>query len=502
MKHLFSLLTVLCLEVSAMAQVDIDSFDKNPRQWDNISCSSAIVDNPYQTGLNLSCRCLQIVRAPGCDNWSGAITHLDQAITGYHYVHVLMYRNNGNQPNLKVTDNGENLDIVPVNTIVANQWQDVVFDISDKAQVDFVFFMADRETLTEDAVVYIDDIILSNDATPRTTPNKSCGGGTGEYELVWNEDFTDGSLDRTVWNIEVNNDGGGNNELQYYCEKAVTVGAEPTTGKQCLILTATKESYLGKDCTSGRVNSKGRMYYTFGRIDARIKFPQTANGLWPAFWQMGNNFDEVGWPRCGETDLIELGHQNAFSTGTQDRYFNGAMHVGSAWNTVWSEANSVTWDYSVEDTFHIVTMIWTPTSIDMYMDKDAYPNKAAYFHADLEPNDDPNYNRQLVFGKPNFVIANLAVGGQFPGIYNVNNITALANGPRKMYIDWIRIYQRGDANESFVCPSASDPIEPEGTENNLSPTLPSREGEKVLRNGQLLIRRGEHIYTITGQIVE
>lgn len=501
MKHLFSLLTVLCLAVSAMAQVDIDSFDKNPRQWDNISCSSAIVDNPYQTGLNLSCRCLQIVRAPECDNWSGAITHLDQAITGYHYVHALMYRNNGHQPNLKVTDNGTNLDIAPMTSIVANTWQDVVFDISDKAQVDFVFFMADREELTEDAVVYIDDIILSNDATPRTTPNKSCGGGIGEYELVWNEDFTDGSLDRTVWNIEVNNDGGGNNELQYYCEKAVTVGAEPTTGKQCLILTATKESYLGKDCTSGRVNSKGRMYYTFGRIDARIKFPQTANGLWPAFWQMGNNFDEVGWPRCGETDLIELGHQNAFSTGTQDRYFNGAMHVGSAWNTVSSEANSVTWDYSVEDTFHIVTMIWTPTSIDMYMDKDAYPNKAAYFHADLEPNDDPNYNRQLVFGKPNFVIANLAVGGQFPGIYNVNNITALANGPRKMYIDWIRIYQRGDANESFVCPSASDPIEPEGTENNLSPTLPSREGEKVLRNGQLLIRLGEKMYDIMGKEV-
>ncbi len=500
MKKIFVVLCVLC-GATMQAQTTVDDFENSSKTWNTVSCGNEIVDNPHQDGLNLSCKCLQIVRAPECDNWSGAIYTLPQAVTGYKYVHALMYRNNGHQPNLKVTDNGTNLDIAPMTSIVPNTWQDVVFDISDKAQVDFVFFMADRETLTEDAVVYIDDIILSNDATPRTTPNKSCGGGTGEYELVWNEDFTDGSLDRTVWNIEVNNDGGGNNELQYYCEKAVTVGAEPTTGKQCLILTATKESYLGKDCTSGRVNSKGNMYYTFGRIDARIKFPQTANGLWPAFWQMGNNFDEVGWPRCGETDLIELGHQNAFSTGTQDRYFNGAMHVGSAWNTVSSEANSVTWDYSVEDTFHIVTMIWTPTSIDMYMDKDAYPNKATYFHADLEPSDDPNYNRQLVFGKPNFVIANLAVGGQFPGIYNVNNITALANGPRKMYIDWIRIYQRGDANESFVCPSASDPIEPEGTENNLSPTLPSREGEKVLRNGQLLIRHGEKIYDIMGKEV-
>ena len=325
-----------------------------------------------------------------------------------------------------------------------------------------------------------------------------------DYQLVWNEDFTDGTLDANVWNIEVNGDGGGNNELQYYCEKGVAVGAEPTTGKLCLILTATKEDYQGKNCTSGRVNSKGKMYYTFGKIEARIKFPDTANGLWPAFWQMGNNFDQVGWPRCGETDLIELGHQQAFGKGTQDRYFNGAMHVGSAWNAVWSDAHSVTWPYSVEDTFHIVTMIWTPTSIDIYMDKDAHPELEAYFHADLEPNEDPNYNRQEVFGKPNFVIANLAVGGNFPGIFNINGITALANSPRSMYIDWIRIYQRGDANESFSCPSASDDIEPDhasAIEELTSDSALKGRGEKIMRDGQLLIRRGEHIYTITGSII-
>ena len=324
-----------------------------------------------------------------------------------------------------------------------------------------------------------------------------------DYQLVWNEDFTDGALDNAVWNIEVNGDGGGNNELQYYCEKGVSLGTEPTTGKQCLILTATKEDYKGKKCTSGRVNTLGKMTYTFGRIDARIKFPQTANGLWPAFWQMGNNFDQVGWPKCGETDIIELGHQNAFNKGTQDRYFNGAMHVGRRWDQVWSEAQDATWAYSVEDTFHIVTMIWTPTSVDMYMDKDAHPENEAYFHADLEPNEDADYNRQLVFGKPNFIIANLAVGGNFPGIGDINKITALANGPRSMYIDWIRIYQRGDANESFSCPSVSDAIEPEGTQGMEPTPSPSlKGGEKVLLNGQLLIRRGDNVYTITGQIIK
>ncbi len=326
-----------------------------------------------------------------------------------------------------------------------------------------------------------------------------------EYTLVWNEDFTDASLDQAVWNIEVNGDGGGNNELQYYCEKAVTLGAEPETGKHCLILTATKENYMGKKCTSGRVNTKNKMTYTFGRIDARIKFPKTANGLWPAFWQMGNNFDQVGWPRCGETDIIELGHQSAFSKGTQDRYFNGAMHVGRQWDAVWSDAKSVTWDYSVEDTFHIVTMIWTPNSIEMYMDKDAHPEKEPYFKAKLEPNDDEWYNRQVIFGKPNFVIANLAVGGNFPGISNINNVTALADGPRYMYIDWIRIYQRGDQNQSFSCPSASDPIELEKVSGLEQPTSDSSlkgRGEKILHNGQLFIRRGEHVYTPMGQMLK
>ena len=322
----------------------------------------------------------------------------------------------------------------------------------------------------------------------------------GDYQLVWNEDFTEETLDRAVWNIEVNGDGSGNNELQYYCEQGVSLGVEPTTGKHCLILTATKEEYKNRHCTSGRVNSKNNMTYTFGMIEARIKFPNTANGLWPAFWQMGNNYDQVGWPKCGETDIIELGHQNAFSKGTQDRYFNGAMHVGAKWDAVWSDAQSVTWDYSVEDTFHIVTMVWTPNSIDMYMDRAKNPNP--YFHAALEPNDDANYNRQLVFGKPNFVIANLAVGGNFPGIFDINKITALADGPRSVYIDWIRIWQRGDANESFSCPSPSDEIEPENAQGMDHVQSDKVQSTKEMHDGQLFIRRGEQIYNMTGQRVK
>ena len=505
MKKLSFCVYMLAVACSLHAQTTVDDFENSPKTWNTVSCGNEIVDNPHQEGLNLSCKCLQIVRAPECDNWSGAIYTLPEALTGYKYVHALMYRNNTHNPNLKVTDNGENLDMVPMNAIVANEWQDVVFDISGKAQADYLMFMVDRDDITENAVLLIDDVIFSNDATPRTTPNAQCADEAepeqgGEYTLVWNEDFTDGALDTKVWNIEVNGDGGGNNELQYYCEKGVSLGAEPTTGKKCLILTATKESYGGKYCTSGRVNSKHNLYYTYGKIEARVKLPNTANGLWPAFWQLGENIDEVGWPRCGETDIIEMGHKDGFN-GRQDRYFNGAMHVGSAWNTVLSDAQASEWSYSLQDTFHILTMIWTPTSVDMYMDKDAHPENAAYFHAKLEPNDDENYNRQLVFGKPNFIIANLAVGGNFPGIYNIDGITALAAGPRSMYIDWIRIYQKGEATETFVCPSTSDPIEPENAaaiENNtIRPTA-----TKVLHNGTIQIIRNNQTYTITGQRIE
>ena len=95
----------------------------------------------------------------------------------------------------------------------------------------------------------------------------------------------------------------------------------------------------------------------------------------------------------------------------------------------------------------------------------------------------------------------MAVGGNFPGIYDVNKITALADGPRSMYIDWIRIYQRGDAGESFVCPSASDAIEPEGTTavQTLSTAVPAA---KVMRDGVIYLMRDGVAYDVLGTRVQ
>ena len=157
-------------------------------------------------------------------------------------------------------------------------------------------------------------------------------GETDGYKLVWQDLFDNGELNPLRWNIEVNGNGGGNAELQYYTdsENNVHVG-DDGQGNGCLILTARRENYKNKNFTSGRLNSMNLVTFTHGKIEASIKLPKTANGLWPAFWMMGNDWQSVGWPKCGETDILEMGNSEGIKNGTQDRFFNGACHWGQGW---------------------------------------------------------------------------------------------------------------------------------------------------------------------------
>lgn len=101
--------------------------------------------------------------------------------------------------------------------------------------------------------------------------------------MRWADEFDAATLNEKLWNIEVNGNGGGNNELQYYRRENVKLGTDPNSGEKCLVLTARRENYQGKSFTSGRVNSLGKAAFKHGLIQARIKFPHTANGLWPAY---------------------------------------------------------------------------------------------------------------------------------------------------------------------------------------------------------------------------
>lgn len=135
------------------------------------------------------------------------------------------------------------------------------------------------------------------------------------YKLVWKDNFDGSALNRDYWNVEVNGSGCGNNELQYYVDNADNVAVRDGN----LVITARRQDYDGHAFTSGRVNTCGKVGFTYGIVEARIKLPKTANGLWPAFWMMGDDIKECGWPACGETDVLEMGHADGIMDGTQER---------------------------------------------------------------------------------------------------------------------------------------------------------------------------------------
>lgn len=289
------------------------------------------------------------------------------------------------------------------------------------------------------------------------------------YKLVWSDEFNGDALDEKAWNIEVNGDGGGNQELQFYRRENVAV----KDGN--LVLTARRENYSGKAFTSGRITSRGKAYFKHGVMQARIKFPKTKDGLWPAYWMMGNDITKQGWPKCGEMDIIELGHANGIANGTQDRYFAGTLHYGKSASNEDHQQKSQDYtapeDNAVEnDDYHIFTVTWDGQNVEMYYDlagwKAAQKRKAKYFTCDVTASDEVNSPGHY-FQKPFFFLFNLAVGGTFPGIYDASRITALPNvgDEAQMMVDWVRVYQaEDDADAQYATPDSTnipaEPVEP------------------------------------------
>ncbi len=315
--------------------------------------------------------------------------------------------------------------------------------------------------------------------------------GADEYKLVWEDDFNGEMLDTSVWTAEKSRRGGGNAEMQYYIPEAVALEMHPS-GVSCLVLNAKKENYedgVGgkRPATSARLNTQDKLTFTYGKLEIRALPPKTADGLWPALWMVGNDLapnlgsddsvdrtpveelertGRVIWPRCGEIDILEMGHGNGIKNGTQDRYFNGAMHWGEAFNDgrYPNFGMSETADYSLQDDFHVWTLYWTPDSVKMYLDQDKYPDVAPYFVNAIAGDGELDHASRY-FHKPFYMILNLAVGGYFTGIpapekyaevitedcEEFQKVTALpADGtPAKMYVDYIRLYQKGDKGETF-----------------------------------------------------
>jgi beta-glucanase (GH16 family) len=250
-------------------------------------------------------------------------------------------------------------------------------------------------------------------------------GNIAFAQVIWSEEFDTGtSPDPSIWSYDLGASGWGNSELQKYTRDSQNVRIENGN----LVITVQKSE---SGFTSARIRTEDKLTFKYGKIEARIKIPDLADGLWPAFWTLGNNFSEVGWPYCGELDIVEMGSASAITAGLINRRVGSAAH----WDNLgqWSSfARSYDSASNLDDGFHVFRMNWTPTQITTYIDG----QQIWTFRIQIDTCADCSE-----FHQPHFVILNMAVGGTYTGLLSAEEITA--STPAEMLVDYVRISDNG-----------------------------------------------------------
>ncbi|MBN2446314.1 MAG: glycoside hydrolase family 16 protein [Phycisphaerae bacterium] len=257
-----------------------------------------------------------------------------------------------------------------------------------------------------------------------------CTPLAGGQTLIWSDEFDGPSIDRSTWTYNVGTHGFGNGELQYHTARPENAYIDSGN----LVIEARRESYLNNlQFTSSRLVTHGRLAFTYGTLEARIKLPDVDNGLWPAFWLLGNNIGQMPWPACGELDIMEVGSHDAYLAGVVNR----RVGAHAFWDYQGSQADyggSVNYLTDLYSDYHLFALEWTPTSISTSLDG------VTFWAMDIS---DVETNSLEEFHQPMYIIANLAVGGwNFVEITDPAQITAPF--PGRMYVDYIRLYDNGD----------------------------------------------------------
>lgn len=228
--------------------------------------------------------------------------------------------------------------------------------------------------------------------------------------LVWSEEFdTPGAPDPSKWGYDIGTGSGGwgNNELQYYTSRTDNV----TVSGGTLKIIAKKESYSGSSYTSTRMLTKDKFSFKYGKVEARIKLPAGV-GTWPAFWMLGNNIASVGWPACGEIDVVEHVGVNL------NKIYGTLHHPGHSGGN--ADGGTVIISNATTE-FHKYTVEWTATSFNFLVDDVSF-----YTFGNQST---------LPFNQNFFMIVNVAMGGNFGGPIDPAFTSAT------MEVDYIRVYQ-------------------------------------------------------------
>jgi beta-glucanase (GH16 family) len=232
--------------------------------------------------------------------------------------------------------------------------------------------------------------------------------------LIWSDEFDyTGLPDAGKWGNEVGYIR--NNELQYYTNRDID---NQVVRNGNLELIALRENFQGYAYTSASINTKGKFSLTYGRIEARMKLPM-GQGLWPAFWTLGTSIDQIGWPSCGEIDVMEHINNENRTYGTAHWAGKGKRHTSSGSS------------YGVDPTqYHVYAVTWNSSNISWYVDN-------ILFH---QLNIEGGVNNTSELHTPQYLLLNLAVGGNWPGSPDASTVF-----PATVFVDYVRVYDDSPA---------------------------------------------------------
>jgi beta-glucanase (GH16 family) len=261
--------------------------------------------------------------------------------------------------------------------------------------------------------------VYGTGGSPVPTPSPTRTPTPHDYVLVWSDEFNGSTIDTSNWSFETGCTGWGNAEWENYTagdNSFITYDSQ--AGSNVLVIEARQTT--GGQCgyTSSRMTTSGKREFTYGRFEARLKLPQT-QGIWPAFWLLGNNIGSVGWPTCGELDIME-------HIGTEPTLTHGAMH-GPGYSGATPFSGTFNLGEVVNANYHVYAIEWTADAVRWYVD-----NNLFYTVTRSQVQQYGNW----VFDHPFFIILNVAVGGSWPGYPDATSVF-----PQRMYVDYVRVYQ-------------------------------------------------------------
>jgi len=340
---------------------------------------------------------------------SNLSVQIEKSIDTKGFVTVTISADNASRYKIEFQDGEDSETFIQTSNSASHQYSHSgTFNIITRAYSPANKFIEQTDTVMFEFETLDREIPTSGYSTPLTYDG---------FKLVWHDEFDGRSLNTFDWNYEIGNGahGWGNYEEQYYRKENTVVG------DGYLSIIAKKEDFDGYKYTSSRLTTQGKRYFRYGRVDIRAALPK-GKGLWPAIWMLGEDISTVGWPRCGEIDIMEM------VGGTDGIYSNSIIYGTVHWFAHLKAdhgGTSVLSSGEYADEFHVFSIIWDNKEIRWLRDDKEYFSIAI------------TESHMSEFHELFFFILNIAVGGEWPGSPDGSTVF-----PQSMHVDYIRYFEK------------------------------------------------------------